>query len=133
MQFDADDISSSSDIEEDRRGSINKTNDAIGNYNNKPLEKIQDSKNEALDTTVKNGTHKSQDLSKVLNSANKEETPSKFLIPPPIGLPFKPRAVEPTPSSAYDDDPDKKKFLRFIKMVERKNEATSKVHGVAAA
>lgn len=56
------------------------------------------------------------------------------MIPPPIGLPYKQRAVDPSPSNAYDDDPDKKKFLRFIKMVERKNEATSKVqHGVGVS
>jgi len=58
-------------------------------------------------------------------------SPSKFLIPPPMGLPFKPKA-EPA-SSAYDEDPDKKKFMRFLKMVERKNEASSKAPGMAAA
>jgi len=41
-------------------------------------------------------------------------------------LPYKPRAAEPS-SNAYDDDPDKKKFMRFLKMVERKNEASTKV------
>lgn len=74
---------------------------------------------------------KLQDLSKDLTSGKHDDSPnvspSKFLIPPPIGLPYKPRAVDPAPSNAYDDDPDKKKFLRFIKMVERKNEATNKV------
>ncbi len=55
------------------------------------------------------------------------------MIPPPIGLPYKPRPVEPAPSNAYDDDPDKKKFLRFIKMVERKNEAATKVTAQANA
>jgi hypothetical protein len=59
-------------------------------------------------------------------------SPSKFIIPPPIGLPYKPRAVEPA-SNAYDEDPDKKKFMRFLKMVERKNEATTKVHGLNTA
>ena len=54
-------------------------------------------------------------------------SPSKFIIPPPIGLPYKPRALEPA-SNAYDDDPDKKKFMRFLKMVERKNEASSKIN-----
>ena len=51
-------------------------------------------------------------------------SPSKFLIPPPMGLPFKPKVEQPS-SSAYDEDPDKKKFMRFLKMVERKNEASS--------
>ena len=83
---------------------------------------------------AKSNTQKQQDLQKAIQSAKKEEmsaSPSKFLIPPPMGLPFKPKA-EPA-SSAYDEDPDKKKFMRFLKMVERKNEASTKAQGLAAA
>ena len=56
-----------------------------------------------------------------LKRSDLEHCESKVLmIPPPMS--FQPR---PAAASAYEEDTDKTKFMRFLKMVERKNEATA--------
>ena len=44
---------------------------------------------------------------------------SKFIIPPPMSLPARPKGS----ASNYEEDSEKSKFMRFLKMVERKKEA----------
>lgn len=72
-----------------------------------------------------------QSIKSPCESVKKQEElrASKYFIPPPlpVSYPQRPRgAPPPSESYTYDEDPDKARFVRFLKMVERKKDASDK-------
>lgn len=72
-------------------------------------------------STPKNATS-SPRVSIINQAENNNGSTYKFAIPPPMSLP-PPLKLKESDSSNFEEDPEKAKFLRFLKMVERKNEA----------
>ena len=58
-----------------------------------------------------------------MTSMRGDDSPSKMLIPPPLNLHQRTRGA----GALFEEDSEKTKFMRFLKLVERKNDAADKV------